>query len=473
MAAILRTSHRARQMKGLATIILAAGKGTRMKSSLVKVLHPILGKPMLSYLIDVSRKALKADKTVIVVGYQGEKVQEAFSRNGLIFVHQNPQLGSGHAVLCTESAFHGYEGTILILCGDVPLVEADTLAKVVDFHRREKADLTVVTTKLPDPTGYGRVVRRDSKQVERIVEDVDASPLERAISEINTGLYCVEASFIFDALKRVHSDNSQREYYLTDVVEIARHERRKTLAFEFSDSDQLLGINTRVDLARGNEILRRRYLHQWMLDGVTIVDPETAYIESDVTMGQDTVIHANCVIQGKTTIGSHCTVGPNCLIINSQIDKEVIIRPFSIVEDSRIARGAVIGPFSRLRPQTQVLEDARVGNFVEVKKSVIGRGSKANHLAYIGDATVGERTNIGAGTITCNYDGFDKHPTFIGDEVFVGSNAELVAPVRIGNQAVVGAGSTITKDVPDGSLAVSRAGQRNIGKWGKKQRKRK
>ena len=210
-----------------------------------------------------------------------------------------------------------------------------------------------------------------------------------------------------------------------------------------------------------------------MLDGVTIVDPETAYIESDVTMGQDTVIHANCVIQGKTTIGSHCTVGPNCLIINSQIDKEVIIRPFSIVEDSRIARGAVIGPFSRLRPQTQVLEDARVGNFVEVKKSVIGRGSKANHLAYIGDATVGERTNIGAGTITCNYDGFDKHPTFIGDEVFVGSNAELVAPVRIGNQAVVGAGSTITKDVPDGSLAVSRAGQRNIGKWGKKQRKRK
>jgi len=460
-------------MRRVATIILAAGKGTRMKSSLVKVLHPIMGRPMLSYPIEVSLKGLRSQRTVVVVGHQAERVQEAFSENELVFVSQHPQLGSGHAVLCTQEAFRGYEGTILILSGDVPLVQADALTELVAFHRREGADLTVVTTRLPDPTDYGRVVRRDGKHVERIVEEKDASPLERGINEINTGLYCVEAPFVFTALRSVESDNSQREYYLTDMVEIGRQQHKKTLAFQVPDSDQFLGINTRVDLARGNEILRKRYLQRWMLDGVTIVDPDTAYIEADVTLGQDTVIHANCVIQGRTSIGGHCTIGPNCLIAGSKIEDEVTIRPFSIVEESQIGRGAVIGPFSRLRPQTQVLEDARVGNFVEIKKSVIGKGSKANHLAYIGDATLGERTNIGAGTITCNYDGFDKHPTFIGNEVFVGSNTELVAPVRIGNRAVVGAGSTITKDVPEGSLAVSRAKQQNIEQWGRKRRRKK
>jgi bifunctional UDP-N-acetylglucosamine pyrophosphorylase/glucosamine-1-phosphate N-acetyltransferase len=460
-------------MRRLATIILAAGKGTRMKSSTVKVLHPILGRPMLSYPLELSLKKLKADRTVVVVGYQAERVKQAFSEKQLTFVSQKPQLGSGHAVLSTEEAFLGYDGTILILCGDVPLVESDTLIGLVSFHQKQSADLTVLTTPLLDPSNYGRVVRRRGDHLEKIVEEKDASPQELQINEINTGLYCVEASFLFGALKQVEPDNVQGEYYLTDIVKIGHQEQRKVLAFQVSDSDQFLGVNTRGDLARGHEILRKRYLQQWMLEGVTIVDPDTAYIESEVTMGQDTVVHANCVIQGRTTIGSHCTIGPNCLISNSQIDSEVTIRPFSIIEESRIARGAVIGPFSRLRPGVQVLEDARVGNFVEIKNSVIGRGSKANHLAYIGDTTVGEKTNIGAGTITCNYDGFDKHPTFIGDEVFVGSNAELVAPVRIGNHAVVGAGSTITKDVPEGSLAVSRSGQRNVEGWRKKRRKRK
>ncbi len=460
-------------MKRLATIILAAGKGTRMKSSLVKVLHPIMGRPMLSYPIEVSLKGLRAEKTVVVVGYQAERVQEAFPENRLIFVSQNPQLGSGHAVLSTEGVFHDYDGTILILSGDVPLVQADTLTELVAFHRRERATLSVVTTRLPDPRGYGRVVRREGEHVDGIVEEGDASPLDRAIDEVNTGIYCVEAPFLFLALKRVKIDNTQGEYYLTDIVKVGREEQKKILAFQVDDPDQFIGINTRVDLARSHEMVRRRCLQKWMLEGVTIVDPDTAYIEADVTMGQDTVIHSNCVIQGRTAIGSRCVIGPNCLITGCRIEDEVTIRAFSVVEESRIARGAVIGPFSRLRPHNQILEGARIGNFVEVKKSVIGKGSKANHLAYVGDATLGESVNIGAGTIFCNYDGVNKHPTVVGNGVFVGSNSELIAPLRIGHRAVIGAGSTITGDVPDGSLAVSRLKQKNIRGWEKRKRGKK
>lgn len=460
-------------MKRLATIILAAGKGTRMKSNLTKVLHPIMGKPMLSYPIEVSLEGLRAEKTVVVVGYQAERVQEVFSESRLIFVSQQPQLGSGHAVLSTEGVFHDYAGTILILSADVPLVQTETLKELVAFHRREAAALTVATTRLPDPRGYGRVVRRQGEYVDGIVEEKDASPPERAIDEINTGIYCVEAPFLFPALKRVKPDNTQAEYYLTDIVQIGREEEKKMLAFQVSDSDEFIGINTRVDLARSHEIVRKRTLQRWMLDGVTIVDPDTAYIEDNVTLGQDTVIHPNCVIQGRTAIGSRCIIGPSCLIASSQIEDEVTIRAFSVVEESHIARGAVVGPFSRLRPHNQILEGARVGNFVEIKKSVVGKASKVNHLAYVGDATLGERVNIGAGTIFCNYDGVHKHPTIIGDGVFVGSNTELIAPLKIGNQAVIGAGSTITGDVPDGSLAVSRIKQRNIRGWNKRKRRKK
>jgi bifunctional UDP-N-acetylglucosamine pyrophosphorylase/glucosamine-1-phosphate N-acetyltransferase len=460
-------------MKRLATIILAAGKGTRMKSSLAKVLHPILGRPMLAYTIEVSLSGLKADTTAVVVGYQAERVREIFSKDPVIFISQEPQLGSGHAVLSTEETFRGYDGTILILSGDVPLVQANTLHNLVAFHRSEQSTVTLTTTRLSDPTGYGRVIRREGKHVEGIVEEKDASPLERRIEEVNTGLYCVEASFLFSTLKRVSADNSQGEYYLTDIVKIGREEGKRILAFEVPDSDQVIGINTRADLARSNEIVRKRCLEQWMLDGVTIVDPNTAYIEADVTIGRDTIIHPNCAIQGKTTIGSHCVIGPNCLVAHSQIDDEVTIRPFSVVEESQLARGVTIGPFSRLRPNTQIQEGARIGNFVEIKKSLIGKGSKANHLAYVGDATLGEGVNIGAGTIFCNYDGVAKHPTTVGDGVFVGSNTELVAPLKIGKHAVIGAGSTITGDVPDESLAISRVKQKNVAGWKKRKRGKK
>jgi bifunctional UDP-N-acetylglucosamine pyrophosphorylase/glucosamine-1-phosphate N-acetyltransferase len=444
-----------------------------MKSDLTKVLHPLLGRPMLSYAVEASLNGLKSEKTVVVVGHQGEQVQNLFSEHGLTFVSQKPQLGSGHAVLCAESALSGYEGTVLILCGDVPLVHVETLEALVTFHQREGATLTIGTTRVSDPVGYGRIMRGKGAHVKRIVEEEDASPAELDIDEINTGLYCVESPFLFDTLKRVRADNRQGEYYLTDIVEIGRRTQTKTLAFEIQDSDQFLGINTRADLARAHEILRKRYLDQWMLEGVTILDPATAYIEATVTLGRDTVIHPNCAIQGKTAIGRRCIIGPNCLIADAQLGDDVTIKAFSAIEESRIEKGAVVGPFSHLRPQTQILENAKVGNFVEVKKSVIGRGAKANHLAYIGDTTLGERTNIGAGTITCNYDGMTKHPTIIGDEVFVGSNTELIAPVRIGDRAVIGAGSTITRDVPEGSLAVSRSKQSNISRWQARRRKKK
>ncbi len=338
-----------------------------MKSSLVKVLHPIMGKPMLSYPIEVSLNALRAEKTVVVVGYQGDRVQEAFSENRLVFVSQHPQLGSGHAVMCTEDVFRGYDGTILILYGDVPLVQDETLTELVAFHRQKGSTLTITTTRLPDPTGYGRVVRREGEQVERIVEENDASPLERGIDEINAGIYCVEAPFLFSALKRVKPDNRQGEYYLTDIVEVGCQEGTEISAFQASDPDQFLGINTRVDLARSHEILRQRYLQRWMLDGVTIVDPGTTSVEGDTILGQDTVIHANTVIQGRTVIGSRCVIGPNCLIVGSEIEDDVTIKAFSVVEQSRIAEGATIGPFSRLRPQSRVLEDAKIGSFVEIK----------------------------------------------------------------------------------------------------------
>ena len=459
-------------MTELATIILAAGKGTRMKSDLVKVLHPLLGRPMVAYAVETSLGGLEAEKTVIVVGHQGEKVQKALPDDRLTFVSQHPQLGSGHAVLCARDAFQDYDGTILVLSGDVPLVQTETLKALVAFHRQERATLTIGTTRLPDPTGYGRIVRRDGAWVERIIEERDASPEERDIDEINTGLYCVEASFLFDALCRVGADNTQGEYYLTDIVEIGCQDGQKMLAYEIQDSQQLLGINTRIDLAQAHQILRKRCLDRWMLEGVTITDPATTYIETPVTIGQDTMIYPNTTIRGKTTIGRCCTIGPNCLIADSELGDDVTVKAFSTIEESHIKRGAVIGPFSRLRPQSQILENAKVGNFVEIKKSVIGRESKANHLAYIGDTTLGERTNIGAGTITCNYDGAAKHPTIIGDEVFVGSNTELVAPVRIGDRAVIGAGSTITRDVPEGSLAVSRTKQSNIHRWQERRRKK-
>jgi len=455
----------------LSTIILAAGKGARMKSDLVKVLHPLLGIPMLSYPIDLSLNGINSGKTIVVVGYQGERIRSRFTDGRLTFVDQGDPIGTGHAVLCTENHLKGFKGTILILCGDVPLLKAVTLRRFIDTHKGNGGAITVMTAVLEAPTGYGRIVRMDGGLVQGIVEEKDASPPEMSIKEINTGIYCVDSPFLFEALKQVSADNAQGEYYLTDIVAIANERSQEAYAFPVEDSTEVMGINTRVDLAKADEILRDELLTEMMLDGVSIVDPKTTYIDKPVRVGRDTIIYPNCYLQGETTIGERCILEPNSQITDSRIGSDVVIKACSVITESTIDEGAAIGPFARLRPGTVVKRNARIGNFVEVKKSVIGEGSKANHLTYLGDTTVGRDVNIGAGTITCNYDGRNKYPTVIEDNAFVGSNTELVAPVTVKKGSTIGAGSTITKEVPEGALAISRSKQKTIRGW--KQRKAK
>lgn len=459
-------------MAPLVAIILAAGKGTRMKSDLVKVLHPLLGVPMLSYLIDLSVHQLKAQRTIVVVGYQADRIMERFKDDPIEFALQEEQLGTGHAVLKAVPLLQGFEGTILILCGDVPLVKASTLQSFIHSFEREGDALSVLTTELEDPSGYGRIVRDDGGALQRIVEEKDATEKERSIREINTGLYCVQALFLKEGLSAIGKENAQGEYYLTDLVAIARTMGRSCSAFRTKDAVEVMGINTRVDLAVATERLRQEKVRELMLSGVTLLDPRTTYIDRSVVVGRDTIIHPNCTLEGRTLVGERCHIEAGVKITDSILGDEVTIRSHCVITESRLENGVVIGPFAHLRPLTEVRSKAKIGNFVEVKKSVIGRGTKANHLTYLGDAVIGEEVNIGAGTITCNYDGFKKHPTIIGDRVFVGSNVEIVAPVRVGNDSSIGAGSTITRDVPEGALAISRVKQKTILGWRERQRRR-
>ena len=452
----------------IATIILAAGKGTRMKSDLVKVLHPILGLPMLSYSIELSLNEVKAKKTVVVVGHQADRIQEMFRNSKIDFALQKEQLGTGHAVLQALPFLRSFAGTVLILCGDVPLVKGETLRSFIDSYNRDESALSVLTTVVEKPLGYGRIFRNSQGWVEKIVEEKDASEEQRMIREINTGMFCVRASFLTQGLKEIGKENAQGEYYLTDLVEIAKKKGLRCSAHVAADSLEVMGINTRVDLAIANERLRQEKLKGLMISGVTILDPKTTYVDRTVEVGKDTLLYPNCHLQGTTRIGERCVIESGAKILDSIIGDEVTIRSNSVITESKIEEGASIGPFAHLRPLSEVKAKAKIGNFVEVKKSVIGRGSKANHLTYIGDSLVGEDVNIGAGTITCNYDGFEKHQTIIGDRVFVGSNVELVAPVKVGSGSSIGAGTTITKDVPEGSLAISRVKQKNIKGWSKK-----
>jgi bifunctional UDP-N-acetylglucosamine pyrophosphorylase / glucosamine-1-phosphate N-acetyltransferase len=457
-------------LEGIATIILAAGKGIRMESDLVKVLHPLLGLPMLSYPIELSLNGIRAEKTIVVVGYQAEQIKERVKDPRIHFATQEEQLGTGHAVLQAIPFLQAFAGTVLILCGDVPLVKVETLRHFIESFRRDGPALSVLTTVLENPFGYGRIVRGPGGWLERIVEEKDAKAEEKMIREINTGIYCANTPFLSECLKEIGQENVQREYYLTDLVEIAGKKGFKCSAHKVSDPVEVMGINTRIDLAIANEVLRQEKGKSMMLSGVTVIDPRATYVDRMVEVGRDTVIHPNCALRGKTKIGDRCTIEPNVSISDSMIGDDVTIRPNCVITESKIENGVSIGPFAHLRPLSEVKTKAKIGNFVEVKKSVIGKGSKANHLAYIGDTIVGEEANIGAGTITCNYDGFEKHQTIICDRVFVGSNVELVAPVKVGRDAMIGAGTTITKDVPEGALAISRVKQKNIRDWGKKAR---
>jgi bifunctional UDP-N-acetylglucosamine pyrophosphorylase/glucosamine-1-phosphate N-acetyltransferase len=453
---------------GVATIILAAGKGTRMKSDVVKVLHPILGLPMLSYPIALSLSGVKAERTIVVVGYQADQIKERFKNPQIQFALQEEQLGTGHAALQAIPFLKTFAGTALILCGDVPLVKADTLRAFIGTFEESHSILSVLTTLVENPFGYGRILRSPEGWVEKIVEEKDASAKERTIREINTGIYCVKVPFLIEGLGEIGKDNAQGEYYLTDLVEIAKKKGLRCSAHIVPDPVEVMGINTRVDLAMANEVLRLAKLKDLMLSGVTMVDPKTTYVDQTVEVGKDTVLYPNCHLQGRTRIGERCVIEPNSTVSDSIVGNDVTVRSNSVITESKIEEGVSIGPFSHLRPLSDVKAKASIGNFVEVKKSVIGKGSKANHFAFIGDSAVGEEVHIGAGTVTCNYDGIEKHQTIVGDRVFVGSNVELVAPVKVGNDSTIAAGSTITKDVPAGALAISRSEQKNIRGWSKK-----
>jgi bifunctional UDP-N-acetylglucosamine pyrophosphorylase/glucosamine-1-phosphate N-acetyltransferase len=454
-------------MENLAVIILAAGKGKRMRSGLVKVLHPLLGRRMLGFSLECALDGLHSEKTVVVIGHQAEEVRAAFPDPRITFVEQKEQLGTGHAVAMTKPMFKDFPGTILILSGDTPLITAQTLWEMAKQHRHEKATLTILTAHRTDPTGYGRVLRGTGAagKVLRVVEEKDATRQQQKIKEVNTGIYCVEAPFLFQAISVLRADNAQKEYYLPDIIEAALSKKKKVAAFIAPDALEVMGINTRAELAQAEDIVAERVRRHWMTEGVTLHDPGSVYIEPAVRIGRDTVIRPNCYLRGETVIGEGCRIGPQVEIVDSQVGDRVQIRFCTMITESRIADEAVVGPFAHLRPRSQLEKGAKIGNFVEVKKSRIGPGTKANHLAYIGDSEVGARVNIGAGTITCNYDGYQKHRTVIEDEVFVGSNTALVAPVKIGKGASVGAGTTVTRDVPPHALAISRTRQKSIKDW--------
>ena len=461
--------------KPVCALILAAGRGKRMKSHRVKLLHVVAGSPMICH---VARAAASLSPAILgaVVGNQASEVTAALAsdgfaaRTGMRFVTQEPQLGTAHAVLQAEPLFSGVRrgGLLLILNGDVPLIRASTLRALVRHHRRTGASATVLTTEVDDPSGYGRVVRDAGGALVSIVEDGDATAAQKRITEINAGLYCADMSVVFAALRRTGRGNAQGEYYLPDLFPILRKQGRRIEAYSHLQAEEVLGVNDRAELARAGKILYIRRALELMESGVTIVDPDCTYIEPGVVVGRDTIIHPMAHLQGRTRIGSGCVIGASSHIKDSTVGNQTLIREMSVITESRLAKGVSIGPFAHLRPGTVLEEGVHIGNFVEIKKSRLGRKSKANHLAYLGDAEIGARCNIGAGTITCNYDGVKKSPTILEDEVFIGSDSQLVAPVKVGKGAYVGAGSTITKDVPAYALALSRAQQRNIEGWVKR-----
>lgn len=454
----------------LATVILAAGKGTRMKSKLPKVLHNVCGQTMLSYVLDAAHGA-GIRKIIVVVGYGGDQVVREVAGRAQI-VHQPEQLGTAHALLQAGPFLSNFGGHVLVLCGDTPLIEAGTLTGLIRSHKSTNAVATVLTTILENPTGYGRVVRNGQGGIAKIVEQRDAAPEELQIHEVNTGIYCFKADGLFADLDSLSADNVQGEYYLTDIIEKNVERGRRVGAVTLANPLEVKGINDRVQLAEAECYMRRQILSDLMFAGVTITDPQSTFIDKKVQVGQDTIIHPYTFIEGVTVIGEDCVIGPGAHLTDTVVGDGVSIQ-HSLIEESRMGDGCSIGPYSHLRPGNSLGRRVKIGNFSEVKKSVVGDNSKVSHLSYVGDAFLGKNVNIGAGTITCNYDGHNKWPTRIDDGVLTGSNTNLVAPVKIGAGAITGAGSTITKDVPAGSLAVERSKQKVILGWNNRDRSEK
>ncbi len=460
----------------IAIIVLAAGKGTRLKSRHPKVLHQIAGKTLLGHVVAAAMRIVPAEHVFAIIGHEAERVREALQATGIQFVEQLEQRGTGHAVMQAREALQGFEH-VLVLYGDVPLIRPETIQQVRDFHVSNAAAMTILTAEPNDPTGYGRVFRKSASgqstdEVDRIVEQKMLQPSETGQREINSGIYAFAVGPLFANIDKLTTENRAGEFYLTDMAALLGHSDHKVLALRADDSNEVLGVNTRVELAELDMKLRAKKARELMLAGVTIFRPDTCDIDADVQIDADTVIEPFVQIIGKTKIGSDCRIRSYSVITNCEIGDKVLVRPGCIMEDSVVRNGAQLGPYSHLRPGSDIGEGAHVGNFVETKKTKLGNRSKANHLSYLGDAVIGEGVNIGAGTITCNYDGVNKHGTVIEDGVFIGSDTTLVAPVKIGAGAYVGAASCITEDVSADALAVARGRQVNKANWAKEKREK-
>lgn len=457
-------------MSDIVAIILAAGKGTRMRSKYPKVLHKVGGKPMLQHVIDAATAA-GAQRKVIIVGHEAEMVAEMVGTQGTIAL-QAEQLGTGHAVMQTAEALKGFSGTALILCGDTPLLDGEELKKFCEAHQASGAAATVLTAIMDDPFGYGRIIRDANGNVQGIVEQKDATDEQKAIREINTGIYCMECPQMFDVLATLTNDNAQGEYYLTDVLQKLNAAGAKVGGVSTADSDMVMGINSRKQLSVAESVMRQRVLDKLMDAGVTIMDPASTFIEPGVKIGRDTIIYPYTWLEGSTEIGEDCEIGPNARFTNVKIGDDNHLQ-FIYGHDCEVKNHVTAGPYVHLRPDTVIGDKVKIGNYVEVKNSNIGIGTKLPHLTYIGDSDIGSGVNMGCGCITVNYDGKKKHRTVIGDNAFVGCNTNLVAPVTVQANTYIGAGSTITKKVPENALAIARAHQKNIEGWAEKYRNEK
>ena len=448
----------------LHVVILAAGKGTRMKSAYPKVLHRVGGRPMIEHVLDRARD-LRAATIHVVVGHRADELKQALqSHRDLTFVVQEPQLGTAHALLMAEQSLASRTGTLVLLSGDVPLLAHNTLKTLVDTHQKAHAAMTVVTAGVERPDGYGRIVRSGEK-IARIVEDKDATSAEREIREINAGIYAFDLDGLFDAVRAIGSENAQREYYLPDLVGIYGRRGKTVETVTVAHPHEILGINSRVELTAMNHIVKQEKNAALMASGVTVEDPATTYIDPDVEIGADTIIHPGVTIEHGTVVGLACEIHSGVRIVNSRLGDRVAVLNHCVIANSHIENDVSIGPFAHLRNHVSIGAHAKVGNFVEMKNTKFGEGSKSGHLAYLGDAVIGKNVNIGAGTITCNFDGTHKHVTTIEDGAFIGSDSQLIAPVTVGERAYVGTGTTVREDVPPADLAVSAGKQRNIHGW--------
>jgi bifunctional UDP-N-acetylglucosamine pyrophosphorylase / glucosamine-1-phosphate N-acetyltransferase len=451
-------------MKPLAAVILAAGKGTRMRCKTPKVLQPVAGRPMIFYALELAA-ALQASPVVLVVGHQGEQIRKQLPAGGWQAVEQTEQLGTGHALRQTEEILKDFPGDVLVLHADVPLLRAETLQQLVEVHQHSGAMATLLTAEMEQPGRLGRVIREHDGNVVRIVEALDATEEERAIHEINTGTYCFQASFVYPALQNLTADNVKGEYYLTDVIGAACRAGLPVHAVQAGDWREAIGVDSKADLARAEAIIRLQVLERLMANGVTIIDPQTTYVHPEVEVGCDTVLHPNTHLLGKTVVGEDCEIWPNTVIRDSTLEDGVTIFPSCVITASVIATGAHVGPFAHLRPESVLGKRVRIGNFVEVKKSTIGDDSKASHLSYIGDVVMGKDVNVGAGFIACNYDGETKHETIVEDGVFIGSDSQIIAPLRIGQGAYIATGTTVRKEVPPQALVYNTKDQVHRENW--------